>query len=374
MKKLVNILAASSLALLSLTASSQGNNKPIAIIQPADLSGPGADFGRDFSLGAKVYFDHINSQGGIKGKRISYRTQDTAGDPAQALLTTQQAISERSDTVIFGVTGDRAVEKIAQDSKWKNSGAPLFAAVAGNTALGVNEGVFFLRASLAEEIRSIVGQLKNLGVSSFGLASADEFMHSASATLAEESSRQGIRLTGEVLLPMSADGAAGAAGKLANGRPQAVIVIGDTLSAAQFFKRYRTLDPGAFLCAPAMVNFRTLTSIMGTQAARGLIISQITPNPGGTLDIAHEHRRLMEKYADEPVSPATLEGFISARMLVNLLQKSTDSSSYAIRQVLGNETRYNLGGYELSFSKQSSNRPSKLVDLSVLNRDGRLLR
>ena len=374
MKKLVNILAASSLALLSLTASSQGNNKPIAIIHPADLSGPGADFGRDFSLGAKVYFDHINSQGGIKGKRISYRTQDTAGDPAQALLTTQQAISERSDTVIFGVTGDRAVEKIAQDSKWKNSGAPLFAAVAGNTALGVNEGVFFLRASLAEEIRSIVGQLKNLGVSSFGLASADEFMHSASATLAEESSRQGIRLTGEVLLPMSADGAAGAAGKLANGRPQAVIVIGDTLSAAHFFKRYRTLDPGAFLCAPAMVNFRTLTSIMGTQAARGLIISQITPNPGGTLEIAHEHRRLMEKYADEPVSPATLEGFISARMLVNLLQKSTDSSSYAIRQVLGNETRYNLGGYELSFSKQNSNRPSKLVDLSVLNRDGRLLR
>lgn len=374
MKTLANILTATCLAFLSLPASPQGNSKPVAVVHPADLSGPGADFGRDFSLGAKVYFDHINSQGGLKGRRISYRTVDTAGEPSQALSAAQQAIGERTDSIIFGVTGDRAVESIAQDQKWRNSGAPLFAAVAGNTSLGINEGVFFLRASLADEIRSVVSQLKNLGVTSFGLASADEFMRSASTTLAEEASRQGIRLTGEISLPMNAEGASNAASKLAGGRPQAVIVIGDTLSAAYFFKRYRALDPGAFLCAPAMVNFRTLTSIIGSQAARGLIISQVTPNPGGTLEIAHEHRRLMEKYADEPVSPATLEGFIAARMLVSVLQKSSDTTASAIRQAVSGDSRYNLGGYELSFSKQSGSRPSRLVDLSVMNRDGRLLR
>lgn len=183
-----------------------------------------------------------------------------------------------------------------------------------------------------------------------------------------EANAQGVRILGQVCLP----GSSKAAEQLARLKPQAVIVIGDTHSAAQFFKRYRSLDPGAFLCASSMVNAKTLIASIGPQAARGLIISQVVPAPSATLEISREHRRLMEKYADEPSSPATMEGFIAAKMLVMTLQKSPEVSASALRQILLEENRINLGGYELSFCK--TGRPSRFVELSVINRDGRLLR
>lgn len=375
MKRLFPMLALLAGTLCWQPAIAQGSaaGKPILVAHPVDFSGPGADFGRDYSLGAKVYFDHVNAAGGIKGRHIAYRTSDTGGQPARVLDSTQAILRERGDAVIFGVTGDQAVTGLARDGKLRSAGIPLFGAVAGNTALSPDDGVFYLRAGLADEIRAIVGQLKNLGIASFGLASSDDYLNEAASALKIESRNQGIRVVGEVTLPASANGIAAAADKLAAGRPQAVIVIADTLSAAQFFKRYRSIDPGAFLCAPSMVNARTLISAIGPQAARGLIISQVVPDPAALLEITREHKRLMEKYADEPSSPATLEGFIAAKLLVTTLQKTQDTTVGALRQTLLGDSHLNLGGYELNFTR-GGGRPSRFVELSVISREGRLLR
>lgn len=375
MKRLFPMLALCAGTLCWQPAIAQGSSagKPILVAHPVDFSGPGADFGRDFSLGAKVYFDHVNAGGGIKGRRIAYRTSDTGGLPARVLDSAQTMLQERGDAVLFGVTGDQAVAGLARDGKLRSAGIPLFAAIAGNAAPGPDDGVFHLRAGLADEIRAIVGQLKNLGIASFGLAGSEQYLSEAASALKSESEKQGIRVLGEVALPTSANGATAAADKLAAARPQAVIVIADTLSAAQFFKRYRSLDPGAFLCAPSLVNARTLIAAIGPQAARGLIISQVVPDPAAPLEISREHKRLMEKYADEPSSPATLEGFIAAKLLVMTLQKAQETTAGALRQTLFGDSRQNLGGYELNFSR-GSGRPSRFVELSVISREGRLLR
>lgn len=375
MKRLFPMLALCVGSLCGQPAIAQGSaaGKPILIAHPVDFSGPGADFGRDFSLGAKVYFDHINAGGGIKGRRLAYRTSDTGGLPARALASAQAMLQERGDAVLFGVTGDQAVTGLARDGKLRNAGVPLFGAIAGNAAPGPEDGVFHLRAGLGDEIHALVGQLKSLGITTFGLASSDEYLSETAGALKSESAKQGIRILGEVALPTTASGAAAAADKLVASHPQAVIVIADTLSAAQFFKRYRSLDPGAFLCAPSLVNARTLISAIGPQAARGLIISQVVPDPAAPLEISREHKRLMEKYADEPSSPATLEGFIAAKLLVMTLQKAQETTAGALRQSLFGDSRLNLGGYELNFSR-SGGRPSRFVELSVISREGRLLR
>ena len=366
--RLTLLIAATILPLATAAAPSA---KPIVVAQPVDLSGVGADFGRDFSLGAKVYFDHINARGGIKGRKIAYRMGDTGGQPSRALRIARTMVDEGAE-VIFGASGDSVVDALAGDSRLRGAGIPLFGAVGGNTRLQASDGVFFLRASLGDEIRTMVSQLKGLGIATFGLASADENTREATAAINTLVATAGIRLVSQVQLPSNDKGAASAANKIALARPQAVIVVADTLSAAQFFKRYRSLDPGAFLGAPSMVNVRTLISAIGPQAARGLIISQVVPNPAAILDVTREHLRLMEKYADEPSSPATLEGFIAAKMLIAALQKSPDTSPSALRQTLLGEGHVDLGGYQLDFG--TGNRPSRFVELSVINREGRLLR
>jgi branched-chain amino acid transport system substrate-binding protein len=68
-------------AFLAVLANAESIAEPrsLVIAQATDLSGPGADFGRDFSLGAKIYFDHVNANGGISGHRLLYRQADTGG-------------------------------------------------------------------------------------------------------------------------------------------------------------------------------------------------------------------------------------------------------------------------------------------------------
>ena len=42
----------------------------IRIGMPADLTGPIAFLGQEFSAGAKLYFQHVNETGGIHGRKL----------------------------------------------------------------------------------------------------------------------------------------------------------------------------------------------------------------------------------------------------------------------------------------------------------------
>jgi len=341
-------------------------SKAIVIAHPADLSGPGADFSRDYTLGAKVYFDHINGQGGINGRRLLYRSADTAGKLSQGVATAH-AMREAGAQVLFGISGDQLVDELARDPQWRTAGIPLFGVIAASDGAA---GAIPLRASRSDEVRAMIRQLASMGVVNFGLIvdrnRAAETERQIQAVAAESGARITIsqRLDGND--PHAPDKLAQI---VAAARPQALIVIADTLAAAQVFQRYRPLDPGAFLCAPAEVNIRTLISILGPKTARGLIVSQVVPNPAGISELAREHRKLMEKYADEPASQATLEGFVAAKALVRTLQQRDGNAPDGPLRPQG---KWDLGGYTLDFS--TGQRASRFVELTVVDRNGRLLR
>lgn len=340
--------------------------KPIVIAHPADLSGPGADFSRDYALGAKVYFDHINSQGGVYGRHLLYRSADTAGNLTQGIATSQ-AMTDGGAQLLFGVSGDRLVDELARDSKLRSAGVALFGVIGGNES---TSGPIHLRASRNDEVRAMLRQLASMGVINFGLIVDNQRAGDTERQINAAASELGAKITVSQRLDGSKPSASeGVVKTIAAARPQAVIVIADTLAAAQIFQRYRQVDPGAFLCALAEVNIRTLIAILGPTTARGLIVSQVVPNPAGISDLAREHRKLMEKYADEPATQATLEGFIAAKVLVRSLQQR--ESSVADGQ-LRPQGKFDLGGYTLDFS--SGLRASHFVELTVVDRNGRLLR
>src|SRR5678815_3830199 len=85
-----------SVALLAVAACKQSSNssssgsetKPAADKKPAsgdivvgilaDLTGPTADVGKPYNEGMLAYIDHLNSQGGIKNRKISAMSEDYA--------------------------------------------------------------------------------------------------------------------------------------------------------------------------------------------------------------------------------------------------------------------------------------------------------
>lgn len=367
----IHLIAFAILPMSWILHSHAAEPHSLTIAQAIDLSGPGADFGRDFSLGAKIYFDHVNAGGGIAGQRLQYRQVDTGGNEARAVAAARGLVKEGAQ-VLFGFGGDGAVASVAQDPAIRGSATAVFAPVVAGVNGGSLDNVFPLRTGVVDEVRAITTHLAGLGIKTFGIAVAGDYGRDILPALEAELAKQSVKLVARTPFAASGDGPSQAAQKIAQARPQAVIVLADTLAVAQFVKRYRALDPGAFLSAPSLVNIRTLVSTVGPEAARGLIISQVVPNPGATIEVAREHRRLMERYADEPASQATLEGFIAAKALVQILRRSRDLSHTGILQAMREAGRLDVGGFELSIGKGLS--ASSFVELTVVGRDGKLLR
>ncbi|MBH1965962.1 MAG: ABC transporter substrate-binding protein [Comamonadaceae bacterium] len=67
-----------------------------------DLSGPLAGFGKQVRLGMMLRVDEINEQGGIKGRKISLKVEDSGYDPKRAVLAAQKLVNQDK---IFAMVG-----------------------------------------------------------------------------------------------------------------------------------------------------------------------------------------------------------------------------------------------------------------------------
>ena len=63
--------------------------QPIVIGQSAPLSGVLADTGKEMVLGGRIYFDYVNSKGGINGRKIQHVVLDDGYEVDRTVRNTQ---------------------------------------------------------------------------------------------------------------------------------------------------------------------------------------------------------------------------------------------------------------------------------------------
>jgi len=89
---LAAFLAAGTSAAL---AQSQGVSKTeITLGSIQDLSGPIAGFGKQVRLGMMLRVDEANEQGGINGRKLVLKVEDSAYDPKKAVLAAQKLVNQ----------------------------------------------------------------------------------------------------------------------------------------------------------------------------------------------------------------------------------------------------------------------------------------
>ena len=80
---------------LALAVPGLGATPPPAELvlgQSAALSGPSAMLGQEYREGALAYFDEVNRQGGIHGRRLKLLSLDDRYEPPLTLRNTRQLI------------------------------------------------------------------------------------------------------------------------------------------------------------------------------------------------------------------------------------------------------------------------------------------
>ena len=101
------IPALAVLALASASALAQNSNQgvsktEITIGSIQDLSGPIAGFGKQVRQGMLLRVDEANEQGGVNGRKIVLKIEDSAYDPKKAVLAAQKLVNQDK---IFAMVG-----------------------------------------------------------------------------------------------------------------------------------------------------------------------------------------------------------------------------------------------------------------------------
>ena len=353
-------------------AQSEGR---IVLGQSAAFTGPAAQLGVQFNLGAKLYFDQLNAQGGVGKRTIEIRTMDDGYEPDRCAENTRKLIAE-DVFALFGYIGTPT--SLAALPIFTKERVPFFGPFTGAEALRqpFNRLIFHVRASYYDETALIVRQLTNLGLQkiavfhqndAYGKAGLDGVTRAlAELKLAPVATATVERNSTDVTQAVE---------KLVAAKPDAVVQISAYSAAAAFVRAARKAGYGGTFYNVSFVGTQALADELGKDGA-GVVVSQVVPSPyQPSRPITREFLEAIKKGGDKvQANYSSMEGFLAARIFAEGLRQSQNGGKLTREglitgiESLGSQV---ISGFPVTFSS-TSHAASKFVEMSMLTGDGRV--
>jgi branched-chain amino acid transport system substrate-binding protein len=364
-----------ALATLALVASVQAH-ADIVIGQTADFSGPVAAGVKEAAAGAKLYIDHVNANGGVNGERIVVVSMDDKFEPAIAAANARELITKKKVLALFltrGTPHNQAILPLLSEF-----GVPLVAPSTGAMALHdpVNPWVFNVRASYQHEANRAIRHLSLVGLTHIGIVQVkDSFGTDAiKGALAAFKEVNGAPLFVEAYDREKPDFSAVQKTVVAD-NPQAILFLGSGKTVVDGVAAIRAAGSHAQIVTLSNNASDGFIKSLGVNAA-GTIVTQVFPYERSVANPMVKQARDYQKAAtgDDRVTPAMLEGFAGAKVLVEGLRRAgKQPTREKLRDALESLHRYDIGGLEVSFSP-SSHTGLDYTDLSIIGSDGKFQR
>lgn len=351
----------------------------LVIGQVAPLSGVLASTGAQMVVGGKIYFDHINEQGGIHGAMIKQVVVDDAYKVDETSRLTREMLARPEVIALFGFAGTANVSKLLEDGILDVGGAALVAPYTGGEALRTpfNPWIFHVRAGYADEAEHMVQQLTTLGMNRIAVMYQDDgFGKAGLLGVTNALAKRNLKLAVAAGYERNTDKVDDAVKKIKASDAQAIIMVSVNKSTAAFMKQYRESGGGAQMYNISVVDPAELVKLAGLKNAHGLGISQVVPYPFmANLPVVREYQALLKKYAPkEQVNYTSFEEFVGAKVLVEALRRAGPNPTRAkVVKALESMGSFDTGGITVGFSP--SNRVgSRYVEVTVIGSTGKLLK
>ena len=336
--------------------------------QSAAFSGPAAKLGESMRDGMQVYFDQINRQGGVHGRRIQLTSLDDGYEPDRAVPNTRQLIEKNQVFALIGYVGtptSYAVKPIVTEAK-----IPFIGAFTGAEGLRnpVNKYIFNVRASYFNETERLVDWLVSqrkpkIAVfyqnDSYGKAGLD------GVKIAMKKHKLDIVALGTV--ERNTVNVAQAVKDIAPGKPDGIIMISAYKSCAAFIKAMNQTGLRPDYLNVSFVGSEALASELGPDG-HGVLISQVVPYPWDpSFSVAMEFTVLVNRFAPK-IKPSfnNLEGYLVGKTVGEALNRAgRDLTREKLMAALESLRKVDLGNFSISFSPDNHS-GSKNVGLTVI--------
>jgi ABC-type branched-subunit amino acid transport system substrate-binding protein len=342
--------------------------------QSAPFSGPAAQLGVQFHLGAQMAFEAINERGGVNGRRIELRRLDDGYEPERCAANTRQLL--RDDVfALFGYIGtptSLAALPLATDAK-----VPFFAPFTGAQALRepFNRYAVHVRASYNDETAAIVKQLTGIGIRRIAVFYQNDSYGQAGLSgvqLALKASDLEPVATGTV--ERNSTDVDAALKAIMPARPEAIVQISAYKSCATFIRRARQMGFVGNFYNVSFVGTQALMDELGAMA-KGVVVSQVMPFPYSPVSpIASDFLAALKGRAGMQPNYSAMEGFVAARVFVEALRRAGNAPTREnfINAVQGMRD-VQLGGFSVDYGPRK-NTGSRFVELTLLTENGRVRR
>jgi branched-chain amino acid transport system substrate-binding protein len=299
-------------------------DKEIVIGSCAALEGPSQFLGRETVRGAQAYFQLVNDEGGINGRKLKLVSFNDAYDPEKAEGCWNNLMLEKPFSLGFFVGTPTAVKYVPLAEK---SQIPIVGLFTGAQTLytPMRHWVINVRASYYDEAREQVdGLWKVLQYKKIGVIYPDDSFGSAvlSGVQAALTANGGAPVaTASYVRQTNQAGSAIDQVRAAN--PDAVIVVGPSNTVAPILKQAHQRGWHPLFTTVSFVGTDELIQEAGPDAD-GMVITQVVP-PYYMTDFKTValYRRTLLKYAPTAKPNfVSLEGFVDAMVLVEGLKKA----------------------------------------------------
>ncbi|MDN3576744.1 ABC transporter substrate-binding protein [Chitinimonas viridis] len=367
--------------LLALCLMGSAAQAAIVVGQSAPLTGVAGEYGRHLSEGAKAYFLSLNKQsGGINGEQVKHIVYDDGFDAKRTLDNTRKLIDQDKAVALMGYFGADGTYELLRRSWLEQAGIPLVGLTSGASSVrdAASPYIFNTRAGQQDEVIKLVTQMKRLGIDRFGVLYQDDAFGRDGLKVAQaEAKKAGLSIVATGSYKANTLTVESAAKKLAEANPPAILMISITKPTGAFIKAFRGLGGGAILYHTSTVDFDELVREVGAELAHGLAIAQVYPYPWDNQNkLIREYRTAMAEYASTktPISYASLEGFIMAKLVAEAIGRAGPSPSRSrVFQALSNLGEVNYGGFRIGYSP-TDRAGSRFVELTIINQKGELSR
>jgi branched-chain amino acid transport system substrate-binding protein len=370
------VVAALLLACASGAAAEPGiTADKIVIGQSAGFTGSVAGTVKELTAGAQAYFDHVNAKGGIHGRKIVLESMDDGFDPKRSPDVFKRLIDEKQVFAMFlsrGTPTNEAAYPVLEAAK-----VPLVGPSTGAMSMykPPRKYLFPVRASYHSETFKIVPQLVNMGISRIALMYVDDsFGKDGLAGVQQAMKEANLEPVALASHPRGGTKVEEAVAAIAKADPQAVIMVTVLDAGVAFVKQMKKAGRNPVFLTLSNNSSNAFIKNLG-EDGWGVAVSQVSPYPfSRSMAITKEFQDVIKGRQDVAPSYASMEGFISAKVLVEGLRRAGPKPTRD-KLIAGLESmnRFDLGGIDVTYGPELRT-GANFIDITIIGKGGSFVR
>ena len=356
------------------------SNDEVALGMSAAFSGPSRGLGNELYRGIAACLQQVNDEGGVAGQSIALQTLDDAYQPDLCVANTTRLMLDDDVFALFSYVGTPTVARVlpllqALQDRHTYLFFP-FSGAQPQREPPYGEFAFNLRPSYRAETAGLVDNLLDIGCERIAVFyQDDDYGRSGSAGVREALRRRGEQVAGEAsyirghpfMLTTNPQ-----VETLKTADPDAVICVGSYAACAAFLRDAVDAGLRVPIANLSFVGSENLLKLIATERDHVerytdlLVHSQVVPSyEDESIPAVREYRTLVQRhdpqppahlntegYQPFPFSFASLEGFLNAKLMVEILRRlGPEPSREKLEQTVFTMQDFDIGiGERVSFS------------------------